>query len=134
MEDLGTWRHHEERTVDLLVGACLLVRAVAFAEVDGFDEAFWLYFEEVDLQRRLSLRGWRVVFTPTARVTHVGSASSRSSTSKLSDFYDGQRRFFRKHGTSVSWPTARVALLVGSLLRGRWGSARVVFARRPGPR
>lgn len=130
LEDLGTWPHDEERSVEFLAGACLLMRADALAEVCGFDEKFWLYGEEADLQRRLTTRGWGVVFTPTASATHVGAASSVLSNARLRHFYSGQRRFLTKHGGPLSWPLARLALLIGSVLRARWGAARVAVERK----
>jgi GT2 family glycosyltransferase len=129
-EDLGTWAHDEERAVDFLIGACLLVRADALAEVGGFDTAFWLYGEEADLQRRLAARGWRVVLAPAASVTHVGAASSKESLARLRNLYGGQRRYLEKHGGALAWPTARLALLIGSVLRGRWDAARVAVERQ----
>ncbi len=132
IEDLGTWKHDEERCVDFLIGACLLLRRDALSEVGGFDEDFWLYGEEADLQQRMTARGWQVVFTPAAMTTHVGGASSGASLARLRHFYAGQRRFLKKHGTPLSWPTARLALLVGSLLRRRWSAARVALGRRSG--
>jgi GT2 family glycosyltransferase/glycosyltransferase involved in cell wall biosynthesis len=134
LEDLGTWGHDEERAVDFLIGACLLVRMDALNEVGGFDPAFWLYGEEADLQRRLAARGWAVVLAPHASVTHVGGASSNESLPRLRSLYGGQRRFLEKHGTILALPTARLALLVGSLLRGRWDAARVAIERRPAAR
>jgi len=131
IEDLGTWEHDEERCVDFLIGACLLLRPDALAEVGGFDEGFWLYGEEADLQRRMTARGWEVVFAPAGVATHVGGASSGASLVRLQHFYAGQRRFLRKHGTPLSWPSARLALLVGSLLRRRWNAVRVALERRP---
>jgi GT2 family glycosyltransferase/glycosyltransferase involved in cell wall biosynthesis len=130
MEDLGTWGHDEERSVDFLIGACLLLRADALAEVGAFDERFWLYGEEADLQRRLADRGWGVVFAPAAIATHVGAASSLDSAERLRHFYTGQMRFLTKHGNRISWPLARVALLIGSLVRGRWRAARVALGLR----
>jgi teichuronic acid biosynthesis glycosyltransferase TuaH len=130
LEDLGTWAHDEEREVDFVVGACVLLRAKAVAEAGGFDESFWLYGEEADLQRRMTLRGWTVIFTPATAVTHVAGASSAASLPRLRHFYSGQRRFLRKHGTASSWPVARVALLLGSVLRRRWGVVRVALERR----
>jgi GT2 family glycosyltransferase/glycosyltransferase involved in cell wall biosynthesis len=127
LEDFGIWRHDCERAVDFLVGACLLVRWDALSEVGGFDEDFWLYGEEADLQRRMATRGWEVIFTPDAGVTHVGSASSAQSSTRLRQFYSGQRRFLQKHGGRSSWLVARVALLTGSLLRGRIRAAQLAI-------
>lgn len=130
LEDLGTWGHDEERSVDFLIGACLLMRRDALLEVGGFDESYWLYAEEADLQRRLAARGWEVIFTPRALATHVGGASSAVSTTRTRHFYTGQMRFLRKHGGRASWPLARISLLIGALLRGRWSAARVVWGLR----
>lgn len=127
LEDLGTWAHDEERRVAFLVGACLLLRADALAEVGGFDERFWLYGEEADLQQRLTVRGWEVILAPSATVVHVGGASPAASLPRLRSFYAGQQRFLQKHGTLLAWPLARVALLIGSVLRGRWDAARVAL-------
>lgn len=129
-EDLGTWAHDEERPVDFVIGACLLLRSEALTEVGGFDEQFWLYGEEADLQRRLSERGWTVIFCPAAQAVHVGGASGMDSTLRLQHFYTGQRRFLRKHRGTGAWPAARLALLVGSVLRRRWRAARVAITLR----
>lgn len=130
IEDLGTWAHDEERAVDFLVGACLLLRRDALAEVCGFDERFWLYGEEADLCLRLARRGWKVVLVPDARALHVGGASSGGSPARLRHFYRGQKTFLRKHGGPLAWPLARAALLAGSLLRGRWRMARLALDPR----
>jgi N-acetylglucosaminyl-diphospho-decaprenol L-rhamnosyltransferase len=64
------------RPVDWLVGAALLMPTSAFRDVGGFDEGFHMNCEEVDLQRRLRLRGVASVFVGTVSATHVGGASS----------------------------------------------------------
>jgi hypothetical protein len=129
-EDLGVWAHDEERAVDFVIGACILLRADALAEVGGFDEQFWMYGEEADLERRLTDRGWSVILTPAANASHVGSASTTDSTVRIRHFYAGQRRFLRKHRGTGAWWVARFALLVGSVLRGRWRTAWVSVTLR----
>jgi N-acetylglucosaminyl-diphospho-decaprenol L-rhamnosyltransferase len=62
--------------VDYAVGAFILCRAAALREVDGFDERFFLYFEEADLALRLSRRGWKALLVPSAGVEHEHNASS----------------------------------------------------------
>jgi teichuronic acid biosynthesis glycosyltransferase TuaH len=125
LEDFGVWDHGEERPVDFLIGACLLFRTETLLEVSGFDESFWLYGEEADLQRRLRSRGWSTIFSPDAVATHVGAASSTDPIPRLRQFYAGQKRFLEKHGSPAAWPMARFALFAGSLLRRRWAAARV---------
>ena len=76
-----------------------------------------------------SRHGWQVTSTPAALATHVGAASSGASVVRLRNFYGGQRRFLKKHGTPLAWPSARVALVIGSLLRRQWSRARVALER-----
>ena len=60
------------RTIDYLAGACLLTRRSAFNDVGGFNPAYGLaYFEDADLCLSLANRGYRSVYEPRSRVTHV---------------------------------------------------------------
>jgi N-acetylglucosaminyl-diphospho-decaprenol L-rhamnosyltransferase len=131
-EDLGTWDHADERTVDFLVGACLLLRRTALVQTGGFDERFWMYAEEADLQRRMLIRGWTTVLAPGAEVVHVGSASAVDDRTRLELFYRGQFRFLAKHGGTGAALLGRVALLIGALLRRRWVAARIALSAGAG--
>ena len=62
--------------VDWVSGTCMLVRRDAFEAIGGFDEAFFMYVEDVDLCWRLWQAGWRVGYEPAARVVHTVGASS----------------------------------------------------------
>jgi len=59
-----------ERPVGWLSGSCLLVRRAAFEQVGGFDERYFMYFEDVDLGDRLQKAGWQNVYVPSAEVLH----------------------------------------------------------------
>lgn len=63
--------------VDWLGGMFLLVRSDAFRAVGGFDENYFLYYEDVDLCRRLHAAGRSVVFVPGAEVVHDARRASR---------------------------------------------------------
>jgi len=71
------WDHSEAGEVDWVSGACLMVRRSAFVAAGGFDEAYFMYVEDVDLCWRLRQQGWRVGYEPAGRVVHSLGASSR---------------------------------------------------------
>jgi GT2 family glycosyltransferase len=95
---LLTWKHDQDRVVDWLWGAALAIRREAFNSARGFDESFFMYFEEVDLCWRLRQNGWQIHFTPSAEVTHIGRASSRQCRAEMEvALYASTKRFYRKH-------------------------------------
>jgi N-acetylglucosaminyl-diphospho-decaprenol L-rhamnosyltransferase len=64
------WDHNNAQPVDWLMASCLLIRADAFAAVQGFDTGFFLYYEDIDLCRRLWQAGYSVHYVPEAVVVH----------------------------------------------------------------
>lgn len=103
--------------VDTVSGAVMLIRGDAFRKLDGFDEGFRLYFEEVDLCRRLHDAGFRVAYCPDASAVHRHGASSIQTTARQVDYYLSAVRYFRKHhGRSASRVLA-VAVAVATALR-----------------
>lgn len=85
---------------ELLAGtaACLMVRASAFKAVRGFDEAFFMYGEDLDLCRRLREAGHPGLYVPAAVATHVkGEASRKHSSWMLREFHRAMWTYYRKH-------------------------------------
>jgi GT2 family glycosyltransferase len=68
-----------QRSVPFLAAVALLVRRAAFFDVSGFDEAYFLYAEDVDLCRRLRARGWKCIALPRSWARHEGGASSAAT-------------------------------------------------------
>lgn len=69
---------HRSRRADWVSGAFMLLRRDAFAAVGGFDEAFFMYMEDVDLCWRLRRAGWGCAYEPAAEVHHEqGHSTSR---------------------------------------------------------
>jgi N-acetylglucosaminyl-diphospho-decaprenol L-rhamnosyltransferase len=121
-----TRRYHSDRDGTVrrdagwLSGACLLVRRSAYREVGGFDEDYFMYFEDVDLGHRLGRAGYRNVYEPAARVTHVGAHSTRDSSDRMRRAHHASAYRFlasKYHGWYL-WPL-RVALRVALAVRGR---------------
>jgi GT2 family glycosyltransferase len=72
--------YHDRAVVDqevsCVTAACMLVRREAFMDVGGFDEALTVAYNDVDLCLRLRQAGWRIVWTPSARLCHKESVST----------------------------------------------------------
>jgi N-acetylglucosaminyl-diphospho-decaprenol L-rhamnosyltransferase len=70
------WDHHDRARVDWISGACFVARRTAWDAVGGFDPAYFMYLEDVDLCWRLGRSGWGVGYEPAAQVTHVQGVST----------------------------------------------------------
>ncbi|MFO1413340.1 MAG: glycosyltransferase family 2 protein [Burkholderiales bacterium] len=68
----------EAAEVDWIPGAFVFIRRNVFARLGGFDERFFMYYEEVDLCRRMKEEGWRVQYWPELTATHVGGESAKT--------------------------------------------------------
>lgn len=100
-----------ERTAGWLSGACLLVRREAFESVNGFDESYFMYFEDTDFCERLSMAGWDVVYAPAATVEHHGAHSTSRDLSRMSRVHhDSAYRYLSRHYPGPSWAPVRWTL------------------------
>jgi N-acetylglucosaminyl-diphospho-decaprenol L-rhamnosyltransferase len=106
------------RDAGWLSGSCLLVRRSAFAAIDGFDDGFFMYFEDVDLGYRLGKRGLRNVYEPSVSVTHAGAHSTTSESDRMiAAHHASARRFLsKKYPGALLWPV-RLTLTIGLALR-----------------
>ncbi|TMA96883.1 MAG: glycosyltransferase family 2 protein, partial [Deltaproteobacteria bacterium] len=87
-----------DRVVPWVLGAALAVRRQAFEAMEGFDESFFMYFEEVDLCYRLACAGWQVHFTPTTTIVHVGGVSTtQRRAAMMLQFFESEAQFYRRH-------------------------------------
>jgi N-acetylglucosaminyl-diphospho-decaprenol L-rhamnosyltransferase len=92
------WPHEDSRRVDQLMGACLLMPRELFAALAGFDERFFLYYEDVDLALRALRHGRGSWFEARGTVTHIGGGSSRRVPARrLSLSLASRLAYARKH-------------------------------------
>jgi GT2 family glycosyltransferase len=108
---LGVKQSHGQapRPVDWVMGAALVLRREALDEVGLFDEEFFLYSEEVDLQVRLRKAGWEVDYFPEATVVHHESQfSAEIPERRINEMWRSRHRYWHKHHGAVG---ARVAAL-----------------------
>jgi N-acetylglucosaminyl-diphospho-decaprenol L-rhamnosyltransferase len=113
-----------ERTAGWLSGSCLLLRRAAFEAVHGFDERYFMYFEDVDLGDRIGRAGWQNVYVPAAEVTHIGGHStSRAAPAMLAAHHSSAYRYLADRHQGVRWAPVlgaiRAALAVRLKLQTR---------------
>ena len=79
---MNDWDHRSTRDVEVLSGACMLIRRSA---LDGrlFREDFFMYGEDIELCQRLRTAGWRTRYVGTAEVAHRGGAASKKARTQM---------------------------------------------------
>jgi len=70
------WDHLDSRVVDQLPGSYLLMRRSLFEQLDGFDERFFMYFEDLDLAYRARMAGWASYYLSSVRAFHYGGGTT----------------------------------------------------------
>jgi GT2 family glycosyltransferase len=108
----------KSKSVDVLLGACILIRADIFKQVGCFDEDYFVYTEEVDLCERIRSAGWQIDWMPDAEVIHLGGMSTRQVPEAMFlELYRNKIKFFRKHRGNFQTESYKIVLAVASYVR-----------------
>lgn len=105
--------------IDWVPGASMLVRRQVFEQIGLLDQAFFLYFEDVDLCARAKSAGWETWYIPTSRVKHYTGATSNISSSRRREqrmppyWFESRHRYYVKHHGTLYAAGADVAWLAG---------------------
>ena len=115
--------------VDWVMGAALFLRRDALEEVGLFDEEFFIYSEEVDLELRLRRAGWDVHYFPEVTVVHHESQFSADIPERrIHELWRSRHRYWRKHHSALG---ARVAALATGTQYGLRAALGGVAGRDP---
>ncbi len=135
------WAHDETRAVDQVMGAFMLMRRTLFAALGGFDERFFVYFEDLDLACRARARGFASVYLPTAQAFHRGQGTTEGAIGARTYLFCRSRilfalKYFSKAGaflviaaTLLLEPIARAVKTLTSRGSGRVGDVARAYAR-----
>jgi GT2 family glycosyltransferase len=116
----------ESAPVDWVMGAAMLVRRDAFDLVGGFDERYFLYWEDADLCRRLRARGLATRYVPGARIRHEGGASARTDSRESTlAFHHSAYLYYSTHVVPSPWHPARGLARIALSARAWWRSRNV---------
>lgn len=146
----GVVRHPTELSVSAhkrgtapahVMGAVMAIRRQAFDATGGFDEAYFLYFEETEWQGRLRAAGWQISLVPRARVRHLHRGGDVAIAAPSPWYLDSAIRYFGARGRSPrliravlasAVATTGIALRIYEPLSRRYPSHhRAVVASRP---
>src|SRR5271157_5442866 len=124
--------YSQQQEVEQPAGACLAITREAWNQTGGFDQQFYpLWFEDVDLCKRLLDRRCKIVYCPAARFRHSGahSVSQLSFREKQVFWYTNMLRYARKHFSHRQVLELRAGIIAGMLIR----SFAALLGARQGP-
>jgi N-acetylglucosaminyl-diphospho-decaprenol L-rhamnosyltransferase len=116
---MSEWDHGNTRSVDQVMGAFFFLRASLFEKLGGFDERFFVYFEDLDLAVRARKMGWISVYLAAAHVFHRGSGTT-DQVKGVRLFYSWRSRIlyaFKHFGAVGGTGVAIVTLAVEPMIR-----------------
>jgi GT2 family glycosyltransferase len=134
---MSEWSHQQTREVDHVIGAFFLVRRSVFDMLQGFDERFFVYLEDLDFSYRARLAGWRSIYLSEVQAFHAGGGTSKQIKARRL-FYSLRSRLLYscKHfswmgafmvifATLVLEPFSRSLL---AIFRGSWPSLKETWS------
>ena len=98
--DRGQFNIYAHTNLDFATGCCFLIKRQALEIAGGFDDDFFLYFEDADLSLRVRESGFNIQLIPTAKIWHYNGGSSGGVGSDLQNYYLTRNRllFYWRHG------------------------------------
>jgi hypothetical protein len=115
--------------VDHPLGAAMLVRAEAIAQVGFMDEGYRMYCEEIDWCWRMQRSGWRALCAPDARVVHhAGQSTGQVPIPSLVNLWASRARLYARHHEPLTRRLAQVLVRIGMRRRMRGASPELVVA------
>lgn len=117
MENLINIRFSPDRklNVDYVSGGFVVFKSSKFKELNGYDEDYFMYVEDMDICLRARNMGFKVNFLPYARIKHQGQGSS-NKTFAIVNIYKGLQIFFQKHNSKANFLFVKLLLQTKALL------------------
>lgn len=117
--------------VDWISGCCMLFRRSAFDAIGGYDERYFMYFEEVKAALDIHRAGYRVVVDPSVQIRHREGGSTRHAPfRKVLNHHRSALRFYTDYHRRSPWLLATPLVAVGLALRGAISAVRTAVASR----
>jgi GT2 family glycosyltransferase len=91
VDEVDKKQFDKQTETDFATGACVLYKSKALSEIGLFDEKYFMYLEDADLSQRMKLKGYKVIYEPSAKLWHKVAQSS-SIGSSLNDYFISRNR------------------------------------------
>lgn len=91
------WSQKDVTDADWVSGAAIAITKDLFSEIGGFDENFFMYFEDVDLCRRVKKRDRTIAINPQLKVLHIGGQSYPDTEKQKNNYYASQDYYLKKN-------------------------------------
>ena len=102
------WNSSEKIECDWVAGTALFIKRELFDKLEGFDDRFFMYFEDMDLCRRTRKTGLKVLFYPEFKVFHGSGESYEDERLQKKHYYDSMEKFLLKHSKYLSFLIAKI--------------------------
>ena len=98
---VSEWAHDETRNVDQVMGAFFFVRRSVFETLGGFDERFFVYYEDLDFSMRARAQGWSSVYLASAQAFHRGQGTTEGATARRTFYFARSRILYARKSFNV---------------------------------
>lgn len=120
VDEVDKGQYDEMVETELATGCCVLLTRKSLEKVGGYDDRYFLYYEDADLSKRLLVAEFKIYYCPKATIWHKNAQSTGGSGSDLQDYFISRNRML--FGTRFAGIRARTALMRESgrlILKGR---------------
>jgi GT2 family glycosyltransferase len=120
---MGYWDHNDERDVDAISGACMMVRRETIDRIGLLDEKYFMYGEDIDWCYRIKRGGWKIRYLPAAEIVHFAGQSSKLFANIVMEDYESMYRFLKsKDGFPIALLYRLLAVAAGGLWLSYWSA------------
>lgn len=113
VDEVDRGQYNKIEKTEFASGCCMLIKREVFEKVGVFDDKYFLYYEDADLNERIKRAGYEIYYVPTAVLVHVNASSSGGAGSPLQDYYITRNRML--FGLRYAPLRSKIALIRESL-------------------
>lgn len=114
------------RSVEAASGSFIMIKKAPFKAAGGFDERFFMYYEDVDLCKRIKKLGYRIIYEPKAKIIHLlHKSSERGTAGNL--YFKSLKTYLLKYHSILYTYIALIMIILGCLLRLFYWKIRILF-------